>query len=201
MEFIELFPTTVSRSRVPIEELGESALNSVEYIGNIGNERSKDSYILNLESFVGIKESLESILTQHFQEVYRPNNKDLTIYITQSWLNNTSTLQYHHRHCHANSILSGVLYLKVNDSDNIRFSKEDSELMVQFPIETYTLRNSKGWTIGELHRGDLFIFPSTLEHDVPIREEAPHTRVSLSFNTFLRGVVGDEMELTQLVLR
>jgi hypothetical protein len=41
----------------------------------------------------------------------------VTPYITQSWLNYTETNQYHHKHEHPNSLVSGVFY--VNDMKNL----------------------------------------------------------------------------------
>jgi predicted 2-oxoglutarate/Fe(II)-dependent dioxygenase YbiX len=48
--------------------------------------------------------------------------------------------------------------------------------------------------------GDLLLFPSKFMHEVPptISKE---TRISVSFNTFIRGNLGDENSSTALYLR
>ena len=48
--------------------------------------------------------------------------------------------------------------------------------------------------------GRLYIFPSGLEHDVPIIEERTKNRTSLSFNTFLKGKIGSDVGKTGLIL-
>ena len=45
----------------------------------------------------------------------------------------------------------------------------------------------------------LILFPSLLEHDVE-RNKADGVRRSLSFNTFVRGVVGGSKQLTEVDL-
>jgi hypothetical protein len=43
------------------------------------------------------------------------------------------------------------------------------------------------------------LFPSSLEHNVPTIQ-SEDVRISMSFNTFPVGIVGDEMQLTGLKL-
>ena len=51
---------------------------------------------------------------------------EVTPYITQSWLNYTETKQFHHRHEHPNSIVSGVFYINCHEEfDKIKFFKKD----------------------------------------------------------------------------
>ena len=48
--------------------------------------------------------------------------------------------------------------------------------------------------------GDLVLFPSNFIHDVP-PTASKETRISISFNTFIRGNLGDETSSTALYLR
>ena len=57
-------------------------------------------------------------------------------------------------------------------------------------------RSSESWWF-EVGAGDLMIFPSHLTHMV---ESVQQERVSLSFNTFPVGYVGEEESLTALHL-
>ncbi len=53
---------------------------------------------------------------------YYNNPNNITPYITQSWLNYTETNQYHHKHQHPNSLVSGVFYINCDDKfDKIKF--------------------------------------------------------------------------------
>lgn len=68
--------------------------------------------------------------------------------------------------------------------------------MIKFPPKEWNIYNSECWWF-EVGSGDLILFPSNLEHMVePI--EGDQTRISLSFNTFPVGNIGEELGLTQL---
>ena len=80
---------------------------------NTGNIHTKDNYILNKKQFKNIKKFLDKHCKNYLDTVICPKN-NLELYITQSWLNYTEANQYHHKHEHPNSVVSGVLYF---DSD------------------------------------------------------------------------------------
>ena len=60
-----------------------------------------------------IKKFLNQCCKDYLDKIICPKN-DIDLYITQSWLNYTKENQYHHKHEHPNSVISGVLYF---DSD------------------------------------------------------------------------------------
>ena len=45
------------------------------------------------------------------------------------------------------------------------------------------------------------LFPSWLSHGEEVNEKATTDRISLSFNTFVRGTLGSREDLTELVLK
>ena len=45
-------------------------------------------------------------------------------------------------------------------------------------------------------KGDIVLFPSTLEHSVPTTSD-DKTRISLAFNSFIKGTLGDNKSLTE----
>ena len=49
----------------------------------------------------------------------------------------------------------------------------------------------------EVKSSELVLFPSTLKHSVPVNKDE-NDRISLSFNTFSKGVFGDENKLNYL---
>ena len=54
--------------------------------------------------------------------------KNVKPYITQSWLNYTRANQFHHRHEHPNSFVSGVLYINADKAtDRINFYNKRHE--------------------------------------------------------------------------
>jgi uncharacterized protein (TIGR02466 family) len=120
------------------------------------------------------------------------------LYITQSWANYTEQGQFHHKHAHPNSFISGVFYVQSdNAKDRIYFYK-DGYSQLKVPPKEWNLYNSDSWWF-EAITGRLVLFPSSLTHMV-VAVESEKTRVSLSFNTFLKGYVGSEDELTGLRL-
>ena len=47
--------------------------------------------------------------------------EDVEFYFTQSWVNITRPGEFHHRHSHQNSIISGIFYLNSVKNDNVNF--------------------------------------------------------------------------------
>ena len=48
---------------------------------------------------------------------------------------------------------------------------------------------------------ELILFPSWLSHQVRVNEKATTDRISISFNTFVRGTFGSRKDLTELILK
>ena len=87
--------------------------------------------------------------------------------------------------------------MQTNPDDLIYFYK-DGWQQIKFPPDQWNPYNSESWWY-EAHVGKLILFPSSLTHMVP-EVKGEDTRISLSFNTFPVGVVGEEMDLTGLKL-
>ena len=202
MNLAQIFPTIVFR-----EHIGR-ALSPTEHraIDNITenlnhnklNLISGDSYIFKNQPGLGdIKAFCLDCVNRYIQEVYKPKY-DVRPYITQSWLNVSSKGQSHHRHNHANSFLSGVFYINADpNSDKIWFHN-DVYRQIQITAATYDALNSSSWWF-PVNTGEVILFPSHLTHDIEtVTADSP--RVSIAFNTFLKGVLGTASESTELVL-
>ena len=50
-----------------------------------------------------------------------------------------------------------------------------------------------------MKKGELILFPSNLQHSVPANQ-SDEDRISLSFNTWIKGDIGDKEKLTYLPL-
>lgn len=196
MNIVSLFPTAVgmfdlNRSFTD-EEL--SVLLKQEEYPNMGNKTSKERFIFRDKILADLSSFATESVNKYFQEVIAPS-KEVSLYITQSWMNYSKKGEWHHAHEHPNSILSGVFYIQTDNEDKIYFEKVGYE-QISFPTEKYNLYNSKSWWIPAI-QGRLIIFPSSLRHHVmPVTTD--HTRVSLSFNTFAKGLIGAEETLTAL---
>ena len=111
--------------------------------------------------------------------------------ITQCWANKTTTNGSHHIHNHPNSMLSGIFYL--NDSTPTRFI---SPAVWDVPLIQSMNDESTTSTVPS-ECGKLLIFPSTLLHGTDAHTTT-EDRYSMSFNTFIQGVLGDEQSLDYL---
>ena len=164
---------------------------------NEGNITSNDNYILNNKELKNLKKQLDSKVQDYFDKVISPSN-NITPYITQSWLNYTETNQYHHKHAHSNSLVSGVFYINCHEEfDKIKFFKEDYKT-IKPEIKDWNIWNSETWWFS-VKTGDVILFPSSLTHMVETKQ-GDNTRISLAFNVFIKGTVGNNKKLTELIL-
>lgn len=161
---------------------------------------SIDTYVLQRKEMSDINSFISSCLKNFYQTIYSPK-KDVDIYITQSWANFTKPGHTHSRHIHPNSIISGVFYVDVDSKkDTITFydNKPSGFVLESGGTENATYYNSHGAS-SIVMNGMLLLFNSSLEHEVrPTISDK--TRVSISFNSFIRGSLGSEETLTHLML-
>jgi len=196
-----IFPTPIYISKLNREltplELKFVDKNKKDFHKNDGNITSNNNYILNEKPFVNIKKELDLRVQDYFDKVISPAN-NITPYITQSWLNYTETNQYHHKHAHPNSLVSGVFYINCDDKfDKIKFFN-DTYKTIKPEIKTWNIWNSESWWFS-VKTGDIILFPSSLTHMVETKE-GTNTRISLAFNVFIKGTVGNNKNLTELII-
>jgi uncharacterized protein (TIGR02466 family) len=196
-----IFPTPIYISKLNREitnkELSFIDKTKLEVYNNEGNTTSNDNYILNNKPFKNLKEELDLRIQDYFDKVISPAN-NITPYITQSWLNYTETNQYHHKHAHPNSLLSGVFYINCHKQhDKIKFFNEKYQT-IKPEVKNWNIWNSQSWWFS-VKTGDIILFPSSLTHMVETKQ-GDNTRISLAFNVFIKGIVGNNKNLTELVL-
>jgi len=195
----QLFPTPAAFSKLPRKftdaEIAFVEKCSQNVVKNSGNTTSIDRYVLNEPAMAGLREFIQFQINYFMENIEVPYNP-VEAYITQSWLNFTKPGEYHHKHEHPNSYLSGVLYINADpDKDKIYFYKSGYS-RITLPAKEYNTFNSHSWWFN-VGTCDLVIFPSYLTHMVEQTKSAD-TRISLSFNTFLKGYIGEENSLTAL---
>ena len=176
---------------------------------NIFNYSSTETYVLD-KGLSKIRHFIEESIRTYVETVViggKDDEYDFDFRITQSWLNKTlRNSDGHHIHNHPNSFISGVFYVRVKpDVDYIVFSRPNQQFF-QFPIKEYNTFNSYQWSVG-VSEGQLLLFPSTLIHEVkPPKvshmissdDDAYADRISLSFNVFPTGRIGDSINLNEL---
>ena len=194
-----LFPTAVTYFDFgsKLTDLELKFITEQETRNNDGNTTSVNNNLFESAELAEVARFCEESLQQYFKEVYAPKH-DVTPYITQSWANYTKKGQWHHKHEHPNSFISGVFYVQAQkDIDKIYFYKNGYQ-QIKLPTDNYNLYNSDSWWLG-VEIGQLILFPSHLTHMVQT-VQTDETRISISFNTFLKGYIGNDMELTGLHL-
>tara|TARA_R100001369_G_C3265903_1_gene159057 strand:+ start:91 stop:723 length:633 start_codon:yes stop_codon:yes gene_type:complete len=198
-----LFPTPIYTTKID-REFTKQELQFVnnqknKCTQNKGNINTKDNYILNRKEFKNINKFLEKHCQNYLDTIICPKN-NIKLHVTQSWLNYTEKDQYHHQHAHPNSVVSGVLYFDSDkENDKILFSNTGYKQIVPIINDTkFNLWNSATWFF-PVETGDLFMFPSSTTHQVEIKQGS-NTRISLSFNTFYKGTLGSNKNLTELIL-
>lgn len=199
MNIYGIFPTPIGKFTLgrDFTDFETKFVAKQETNNNVGNVTSNDRYVLNHKRMAKLREFVETSVNEYVKAVHAPKN-DVTFRITQSWFNYTKAGQFHHKHAHPNSFISGVLYMKaLRESDKIYFYN-DAYRPIELPADSWNLYNSRSWWF-EVGTGDLMLFPSSLTHSVePVQGEE---RISLAFNTFPVGYVGQEENLTALHLR
>lgn len=202
MQLISLFPTAVKIYQID-RELTKTETNFVDKLEkcpNTGNRTSVQNYILNNKQLKSLHKFCVDSANDYFREIWKPK-KELSLYITQSWANYTARGQHHHKHAHPNSFISGVFYVSaVEGVDKIHFFNSNHHHLNNirvFPKE-FNIFNSESWWL-PASTGKLILFPSSLEHMVET-VLSEQERVSISFNTFLKGPIGENHSLTELVI-
>ena len=196
---IELFPTIINVFKFH-RNLNKKELTAIsKYLSkthkNNGNSISENKFVLNDPNLEQIKMFIDESLNQVLKETFQERTK---LKITQSWLNKTEKEEYHHRHCHPNSYLSGVFYIETTDTDKIMFHRNSPRSnYYQAVYDSWNTRNSETWWL-PVEMNSLIIFQSDVWHSVP--KIKTKKRISLSFNTFINGTVGDETSAAYLDL-
>ena len=79
----------------------------------------------------------------------------------------------------------------------IKFTN-DRQRDVSLSIKRFNNFNGETYMMA-IKKGELILFPSNLKHSVP-PNQSDEERISLSFNTWIKGSLGDERSLTYLPL-
>ena len=205
-ELLSLFPTPVLIAQYPLpyekeleyirelpcrrENKGGDAGNTIHY-----NRQSEDTFVLDNQLLSNIKAFIESKIYKFVKEVMN-SNSDMVI--TQSWINKSGKGESHHEHVNPNSMVSGVWYPVINEQlPPIQFrSKAQRDVSLQ--CEKFNNFNSATFLL-PMKMGELILFPSNLTHSVPANQSETE-RISLSFNTWCKGSLGDINSLTYLPL-
>ena len=206
-ELLQLFPIPVLICPYPMDYTKElewirkqetRTENKGENTGNgyvHYNRQSEDTFVLDKPELSNIRAFIEAKLHKFVTEIMSSTDK---LVITQSWLNKNKKGESHHEHQHPNSMVSGVWYPQIHESlPPIQF-RSRHQRDVSLSTEKYNTFNSATFML-PMKRGELILFPSNLTHSVPVNN-SEEERISLSFNSWPKGNMGDMKSLTYLPL-
>jgi uncharacterized protein (TIGR02466 family) len=210
-QILSLFPTPIYATRrgfvldpteeAEIEDIikGGKNKNKEEYFPT--HSFTNNKYIFDTK-LADLKEFCEKHIKIYVKEVLGTSQEGLNFYITQSWLNIIEPGESHQPHWHANSIISGVFYVAVEEDDMISFHdiahhRMKHTILIE-PTE-YQALNADIFRIN-INNNELLLFPSWLDHGIEPNEKATTDRISLAFNVFVKGNIGDHESVTELIL-
>ena len=199
---IQPIPVCIPEGKYKIDAKTLKFINELEFIsrGEGHGARSANSYILECKELSGLKKFIEKHIDYYAHEFFKVSRKH-QFYITQSWVNFNRKGEKHHGHHHSNSLISGVFYVAGDDCP-IHFSNAKQHIFGSaFDVETVesNLYNAKGWRIPN-ENFKLILFPSYVQHFVEPNEHDT-LRISLSMNTFIKGSMGTEERLTEVIFK
>jgi hypothetical protein len=84
------------------------------------------------------------------------------------------------------------------DVDSIVLERRKTLENILIKPENWGVFNSENWRY-KIKTGMLILFPSTVPHSVRTKRDNEE-RISLAFNTYIKGTLGDTKSLTELKL-
>ena len=182
------YPTYCTNNTYNFTEKDIENIKSEKKEMAIGNFLSDNTYILNEQKYSDIKKYINFHIERYTKDILRVSN-DNEVYITQSWLNFSNPNMSHHEHSHPNSFISGIMYVQSNEQCPTVFVMKDNMFSITPKFLEWNVYNSGMQQVYQ-KPGGVILFPSTLRHMVPpFKGETTDTRITLSFNTYIKGKI------------
>jgi len=189
------YPLLRSDERYDLKDSERNFIKSLDSRDTGNNKISNNTYVLNSPELKYLKQWCMGFVDKYYFDVMQ--FADSKPYISQSWVNFNEKGDLHKVHCHPNSFISGVFHFEDNQS-GIEFSNYDMIFKTIQPKVKHNIFNSFSWQY-PTRKNALILFPSSLWHRVETNT-SEDVRMSLSFNTWISGEVGQEQDLTSLKL-
>lgn len=194
---MEMFPIPILKESIPSSEVDEKALfqdilrQYDKLCLKVTREEAYTSFFTD-DPMAGIDwSSLERTIATHVNNYISIVNYDCNIQESRvhAWWNIYHRGISHNWHHHPRALLSGTYYVKrPADSASIQFKSPINGLIdswaADFGIDTKWAQNANI----SPNTGDLMLWPSWLEHQVPAINTRDVQRCSISFNIQLRRI-------------
>ena len=142
--------------------------------------KSKSSYLINniLDVLsINLHDKIKVISSSYKKEVgFKMNNQ-----IINSWFNIQKKGTILKEHTHPNSVLSGALYINVDDDSSKIYFHNPNQFLSFCEVEEYK-ECSFNWVYIKPEQGSLIIFPSWLKHGSNETKNNTKNRTVISFN-------------------
>ena len=188
-ELISLFPTPLLRVEKMLDE--ESIAKFLRRIKDQRRAQNAKSKALSHSEIVDPRKdelfgSLDNLVHDRLVEFGTALfGEELRWTVKEIWFNVMETGGFQSIHAHANSFISGVIYLThPHPSARIVFTKSLGG--TEFVFNNFNKRSKVGpfngpkWFLPNAVPGDLILFPSYLLHEVPVNQGGQ--RISIAFN-------------------
>tara|TARA_B110001469_G_scaffold126766_1_gene145343 strand:+ start:1266 stop:1952 length:687 start_codon:yes stop_codon:yes gene_type:complete len=163
---------------------------SESHFKNGAGSTSEGSYLLNHSEMSSLKDKILNSVKEYAHGVMQVG-EEVEFYITRSWSTIHKEGDYAFPHSHANSLLSGVMYINVpkDDESLVEFMAPSNHTL--FPLLQPRLKEHNIWN----HRifsfkpetGNIIIFPSNLVHSTTPMTSSTSLRYIVGFDIFVRG--------------
>ena len=190
---IPLFPASVLKSYTAPKSFIDN-LDLTEFAGvNVNSHLNKHMNILIQPKFEEIRIWVEECAKDYLDNVLELEYEEF--FLTSSWVNIMSRGGYQSVHNHANSIISGVLYLKSEPGHPpLKFNKYKMETRPFISLgEHYKKTNPNTATTLSFPctQNDMFIFNSYMIHGHDVNE-LESERIGIAWNGLVNFVEKDE---------
>ena len=209
-QIIPMFSVPLYQTNIPsLDPIEQSWIKNLNFppqsVGLYEDENeepiNKGMKVLNQPQLKKLRQQITNAIDNFTQDVLDIEQK---FELTTSWVNKYSKADLNHQHSHPNSMISGVYYIESDETSSpIIFNKPYffTNLFHETIKPTFKDKNNNQYNqdyYGSTPKtGDLFLFPSWLEHTVP-PQEVDKERWSLAFNCFARGKLGSGTKQLQL---
>jgi len=192
IEVLPLFSIPIYINKLEISDKIKKYCNNCEFepTSNNDGKLSKNKFILNEKIFKKIKKQIYENANIYKSKILEIED-NIELVFKNSWILTHDKNDYAELHHHSNSLISGVLYIKVpENSGDIIFQKPNIfsfEPIIALKYKNYNLHNSSTWTY-KTQENLLILFPSNLPHKVQ-PNLSNQSRISIAFNLFIKGKV------------
>jgi uncharacterized protein (TIGR02466 family) len=162
---------------------------------------SSEKYLLNLKKNSSLRRNLFHCVDQYTHNILDIRHS-VSFYFQNSWMMKHRPGDWGQNHIHENSLISGVLYLRVppNSGDLIlhrnRIVSNFINPYINLPARRPNIYNADNF-VCRLADRKLVLFPANMNHSIG-KNESGEDRYCIAFNVFFKGMLGEETSVCSI---